>query len=268
MVLPVAGFDDFDIKDKIIRENYFPEDLYDILDASPEIEQRYHTYADEFRYIERLPSMNTDVIDNIIHHNMLYSPLSSEDCSPTDQLVVYLIQLLQHPTKEIMDKIIEMTEWILDKLTKNQSLLVANNLAKKYIESFFIHLCEYLFEHNNLVEWQYDDEEFAHILDTLNDLEDQDVLTSINDKVKNIDQEYKRNKFSDCSQKSEALEKIYSVRHTRYQDKKIITKYYNVLMKYFVTIVEQESYSEVCDVHNLMETYSQLMKTRKILDYL
>jgi len=65
-----------------------------------------------------------------------------------------------------------------------------------------------------------------------------------------------------------ALEKLYKMRSERFQHKKIITRYYDLLMKYFVSIVEQASYSQAFDVDSLTETYAQLMKTKKVLDYL
>lgn len=106
------------------------------------------------------------------------------------------------------------------------------------------------------------------MLGELNDLEQQDIALNVNDKIKNIDEEYRREKFSNSPEKLHALEQLYVVRNHRYQDKKIITRYYDLLMKYFVSIVEQASYTQAFDVDGLMETYAQLMKTKKVLDYL
>lgn len=264
-ILPIPWFDDYDVQYHFIQGT-LSDELLDVFDSHSLSKKMIPMHT--FRHGVELPVIQDEILDKIIKNDLLYNPLSVEVSTPTDQLAIYCIQLLKNPSKEIMDKIIEMTELIFDTITKDQAPIVAQWSVKRYNELFLAHLCSYLFEHNELIVWQYDDDEFELLLGELNDLEEQDIWTDINDKIKNIDEEYRREKFSNSPQKSMALEKLYKMRSERFQHKKIITRYYDLLMKYFVSIVEQASYSQAFDVDSLTETYAQLMKTKKVLDYL
>lgn len=80
---------------------------------------------DKFRYGSELPLIQDGILDQIIKNDLLYNPLSVEACTPTDQLAIYCIQLLKNPSKETMDKIIEMTELVFDIITKDQAPIIA-----------------------------------------------------------------------------------------------------------------------------------------------